>query len=64
MNVCARELEKGNITTPFLYVNYANFTENAEKVESPRSAIRFTIYVDGKEQASSGNAAELERLVT
>lgn len=66
MHVCARALEKGNITTiPFVLVNYAEFYEFGGKIEVlPTAMIRYTAYVDGQEKQSTGNSAELEGLVT
>ncbi|CAO3563779.1 unnamed protein product [Mortierella alpina] len=66
MHVCARALEKGNITTiPFVLVNYAEFYEFGGKIEVlPTTMIRYTAYIDGQERQSTGNSAELEGLVT
>ncbi|KAF8944956.1 hypothetical protein BGZ47_003460 [Haplosporangium gracile] len=66
MHVCARALEKGNITTiPFVLVNYAEFYEFGGKIEVlPTTTIRYTAYVDGQPRESTGNSAELEGLVT
>ncbi|KAG9073148.1 hypothetical protein KI688_000935 [Linnemannia hyalina] len=66
MHVCARSLEKGNITTiPFVLVNYAEFYECGSKVEVlPTTMIRYAAYVEGREHQSTGNSAELEGLVT
>ena len=66
MHVCARALENGNITTvTFVLVDYAEFYESGQKVEVlPTTMIRFAMFVDGQEHASTGNAAELEGLVT
>ncbi|KAG0271328.1 hypothetical protein BGZ95_000871 [Linnemannia exigua] len=66
MNVCARALEQGNITTiPFVLVNYAEFYEFGSKVEVlPTTMIRYAAYVNGEERQSTGNSAELEGLVT
>ncbi|KAF9197578.1 hypothetical protein BGZ49_001919 [Haplosporangium sp. Z 27] len=66
MHVCARALEKGNITTiPFVLVNYAEFYEFGGKVEvQPTTMIKYSAYVDGVERQSTGNSAELEGLVT
>ncbi|KAF9582181.1 hypothetical protein BGW38_000546 [Lunasporangiospora selenospora] len=66
MHVCARALEKGNITfIPFVLVNYADFYERGRKVEVlPTTMIRYSAYVNGQEQNSTANSAELEGLVT
>ncbi|KAG0296576.1 hypothetical protein BGZ98_000894 [Dissophora globulifera] len=66
MHVCARALEKGNITTiPFVLVNYAEFYEFGGKIEvQPTTMIKYSAYVDGVERQSTGNSAELEGLVT
>ena len=66
MHVCARALEKGNITTiPFVLVNYAEFYEFGGKIEVlPTTMIRYTAYIDGQERQSTGNSAELEGLGT
>ncbi|KAG0283095.1 hypothetical protein BGZ96_012537 [Linnemannia gamsii] len=66
MHVCARALEQGNITSiPFVLVNYAEFYEFGSKVEVlPTTMIRYAAYVEHREQASTGNSAELEGLVT
>ncbi|KAG0230994.1 hypothetical protein B0O80DRAFT_493869 [Mortierella sp. GBAus27b] len=65
MNLCASELEKGNITSiPFVLVDYENFTEDGFKVENYPQSIRYSAYLDGEETQSTGNSAELEGLVT
>ncbi|KAF9898316.1 hypothetical protein BX616_004210 [Lobosporangium transversale] len=66
MHVCARALEKGNITTiPFVLVNYAEFYEYGGKIEvQPSTMIKYAAYVDGVERQTTGNSAELEGLVT
>jgi hypothetical protein len=66
MHVCARELEKGHITTiPFVLVNYGEFYVQGKRISIvPTVMIRYTAYVDGREHQSTGNSAELEGLVT
>ncbi|KAG0369290.1 hypothetical protein BGZ54_010386 [Gamsiella multidivaricata] len=66
MHVCARALERGNITDiPFVLVNYAEFYEFGGKVEVlPSTMIKYTAYVNGVEKQSTGNSAELDGLVT
>ncbi|KAG0268283.1 hypothetical protein DFQ27_007134 [Actinomortierella ambigua] len=65
MQVVARQLEKGNITTiPFILVNYADFYEDGVKVETAPHTIKYESYVDGRVHQCTGNSAELEGLVT
>ncbi|KAF9163732.1 hypothetical protein DFQ26_002215 [Actinomortierella ambigua] len=66
MQVVARQLEKGSITTiPFILVNYADFYEDGVKVEiAPHTMIKYESYVDGQAHQCTGNSAELEGLVT
>ncbi|KAG0016431.1 hypothetical protein BGZ82_001092 [Podila clonocystis] len=66
MHVCARELEKGHITSiPFVLVNYGEFYVQGKRISIvPTVMIRYTAYVDGREHQSTGNSAELEGLVT
>lgn len=66
MKVCAKELEKGNITSiPFVLVDFSNFYEFGKKIEvDPATVIRYMTYINGSEQSSTGNSAELDGLVT